>query len=57
MTPLGFILLVVGGIAAALTFLGLAPDALRDLPIPFAGWVGLAIAGALLMYFNRRPGN
>jgi hypothetical protein len=57
MTILGFILLAAGAVAAILTFLGLAPEALGNLPVDMKGWLGTACAGAVLMYLNRRPGN
>lgn len=57
MTILGWILLVAGGVAAALVFLGNAPEFLLNLPVPFWGWCLMAVGGALLVYLNRRPGN
>jgi hypothetical protein len=57
MTYIGIILLVAGAVAAALMFFGVAPLLLLNLPLDFTGWVIVALVGAGLMYFNRRPGN
>lgn len=57
MTIVGVILVIIGGGAAGLIFTGNAPEQLANLPLPFAAWIGIAIAGLVLIYFNRRPGN
>jgi len=51
------ILFVGGLICAGLLFTGAAPEALLGLPVGFWGWVGASALGAILIYFNRRPGN
>ena len=55
MTYIGMFLLAVGTAAAALTHFGLAQSLLQKAPLDLAGWVIVALAGAALMYFNRRP--
>lgn len=57
MTFLGIILFIIGALAAGLLFTGNAPSALMEIPVPDWGWVILALLGALLIYFNRRPAN
>jgi len=57
MTTVGLALLVVGAGIAALLYTGNAPEAVAALPLSFEAWIVVAIAGAVLMYFNRRPGN
>jgi hypothetical protein len=57
MTIIGFILFLGGlGIAGAI-FMGAAPAAITALPVPFIAWIGVAVVGAVLIMFNRRPGN
>lgn len=57
MTYIGILLLVAGAGAAALMFFGVAPLFLLNMPVDFTGWVVIALVGAGLMYFNRRPCN
>ena len=57
MTYVGILLLVVGAVLAAMSYFGIAPLLLLKLPLDFTGWVVVALVGAGLMYFNRRPGD
>lgn len=55
MTIIG-ILLILGGLGVAgLLFTGAAPLFLATLPVPLAGWIGVAVMGAILLMLNRRP--
>jgi len=56
-TIIGLILVLVGGVAAGLEFSGNAPAFLANLPVPPILWVVVALVGAAIMYFNRRPGD
>lgn len=53
----GVLLLIVGGLASGLVFIGKAPEILTQPPLGFAVWIGIAVAGAVLILLNRRPGN
>ncbi len=55
MTIVGIILIILGGGAAGLIFTGKAPEFLTNLPVPFYVWIIVAVVGAVLVYFNRRP--
>jgi hypothetical protein len=52
----GLVCLVFGGIFISLWY-GVAPQAIVELPVPMYVWVLGALGGAVLIYFNRRPGN
>ena len=52
----GLLVLVCGGIFISIWY-GVAPEMILELPVPFGAWVGGMFAGAILLYFNRRPGN
>ena len=55
MTYVGMLLLAAGTVAAAMTRFGFAEVYLQKVPLDLAGWIIVALAGAGLMYFNRRP--
>ncbi len=55
MTPIGFILLIAGALAGGSIYFQVAPQFLADLPLSFMHWIGVAVLGAILVYFNRRP--
>ncbi len=55
MTIVGIILIILGGGAAGLLFTGQAPEFLANVPVPFYVWIIVAVAGVVLVYFNRRP--
>ncbi len=57
MTKVGIVLLVIGGVASLLILTGSQPEALGNLMVPLWAWAGAAGAGALIIMFNRRPGN
>jgi len=57
MTILGFVLLAIGGVVSILILTDRTPEAVATMPFPEWVWFIVAIAGALLMYFNRRPSN
>jgi len=60
MTIAGVILLIAGLAGAGLMFTGNTPAFLATLPAPFNGivpWIVMAAVGAVLVYFNRRPGD
>jgi len=52
----GLLCLVCGGVFISIWF-GYAPQPLLELGVPMFAWVGGALFGAVLLYFNRRPGN
>ncbi len=56
MTILGLLLFLFGTAAAILSWLGLAPDALGNLGLSAPAWLGVAVLGAVVLWFNRRPG-
>lgn len=56
MTLVGLVLFLVGAIAAGLMAIGVAPGFLLDLGLSMPMWLGVAVAGAALLWFNRRPG-
>lgn len=57
MSYIGAALLVVGALAAALLFFGYAPDFLVGFGLSAVVWMAIAVAGAGLLWFNRRPGD
>ena len=57
MTILGILLIIVGVVAGGLVFTGMAPEFLRDLPVPFWVWIIVAVVGLLFILLNRRPGD
>lgn len=56
MTLLGLVLFLIGAIAAGLMTLGIAPGVLLNLGLSAPMWLGVSVAGAALLWFNRRPG-
>lgn len=56
MTILGLLLFLAGTAGAILFWLGLAPEALGNLGLSAPGWLGVAVLGAVILWFNRRPG-
>ena len=57
MTIVGVILLIVGLVGTALDLSNNMPEAVVNIGIPLWAWIAVMVAGALLIYFNRRPGN
>ncbi len=57
MTYIGMLLLAVGAVMAGMFYFGVAPLLLMKQPLDFTGCVVVALVGAGLMYFNRRPGD
>jgi len=55
MTYVGLLLVIAGVVLAAMSHFGIAPLLLMKLPLDFAGFIVVALAGAGLLYFNRRP--
>jgi len=57
LTVIGALLcLGCGGVFISI-WMGVAPEQILALPVPMWGWVAASLFGAVLMYFNRRPGD
>lgn len=55
MTIVGMILFAIGGAAALLFYVGMAPAFLQGTPITMGTCLIVAVIGAVLMILGRRP--
>ncbi len=55
MNILGVLLFLAGAVCAGLFYFGYAPQALLNIPLSPLAWLGISVAGAVILYFNRRP--
>lgn len=57
MSKLGWLLLLAGILVPLSIFVGVAPVALANAPVPTWVWIATAAVGGVLVVLNRRPGN
>lgn len=57
MNVLGAVLCVSGLAAALFEYYGMPIEPFRSLPLESWHWLVLSLLGAVIVYFNRRPGD
>jgi len=57
MNVLGGVLCVAGLAAAGFGFAGMPIEPFHSIPLEPLHWLGVAVLGGVILYFNRRPGD